>query len=107
MPLIFFTLANGAQYEAPASIGQTVLQAAERAGIDGFLAECGGSCTCGTCHCHLDPSQAHLFPPPEPAEDEMLDFVADGRTDHSRLACQLHITPAHEGLRVGIPARQV
>jgi ferredoxin, 2Fe-2S len=107
MPLIVFTLANGGQCEADAKVGHTVLQAAERAGIDGFLAECGGSCTCGTCHCHLDPSQAHLFPAPEPAEDEMLDFVADGRTDHSRLACQLRITDAHEGLRVGVPARQV
>jgi ferredoxin len=37
----------------------------------------------------------------------MLDFVADGRSEHSRLACQLRVTEAHEGLRVRIPARQV
>lgn len=107
MPLIFFTLSNGAMYETQAKVGQTVLQAAERAGVDGFLAECGGSCTCGTCHCHLHPSQADWFPAPDSAEAGMLDFVADERTAHSRLACQLKITSAHEGLRVGIPARQI
>ena len=106
MPTIYFTLADGSQHEAEASVGSTLLQAAERAGIDAFLAECGGSCTCGTCHCFIDPVQWQLLPPPLGAENDMLDFVAAGRGPTSRLACQLTITPALHGLRVSLPPAQ-
>ena len=107
MPLIIFTLANGGQYDAEALAGQTLLQAAEQNGIDGLLAECGGSATCGTCHCYIDPAQWGLLPAAEPAEVEMLGYVADERRATSRLACQVRLTPALEGLRIELPARQI
>ena len=107
MPLIIFTLANGGQYDAEAQTGQTLLQAAEQNGIDGLLAECGGSATCGTCHCYIDPVQWGLLPEAEPAEVEMLGYVADERRATSRLACQVRLTPALEGLRIELPARQI
>jgi 2Fe-2S ferredoxin len=107
MPLIFFTQSNGGQYEADAVEGQTLLHAAQDAGIDGFLAECGGSSTCGTCHCYIDPVQWALVAPPGEAESEMLDFVAAERRETSRLACQVRITAQHNGLRIDIPARQI
>ena len=98
MPLILFTQANGGQYDAEAKVGKTLLQTAEANGIDGFFAECGGSC---------DPAQLALLPAPEKDESEMLDFVADERRPNSRLACQIKITDALDGLRVAIPARQI
>lgn len=107
MPLIFFTLANGGQYEAQAQPGQSLLQAAERNGIDGFLAECGGSGTCGTCHCYIAPDQWDLLPAPSADEAEMLGFVADERRPTSRLACQVRLATAPDGLRVDVPARQI
>ena len=106
MPTIHFILADGSQRETEAAVGGTLLQAAQRAGIEAFLAECGGSCTCGTCHCFIDPAQWHLLPAPQDAEHDMLDFVAAGRGPTSRLACQLNITPALHGLRVSLPATQ-
>jgi ferredoxin, 2Fe-2S len=107
MPLIFFTLSNGGQYEADAVEGQTLLHAAQDAGIDGFLAECGGSSTCGTCHCYIDPAQWALVVPPGDAELEMLDFVAAERRKTSRLACQVRLTAQHHGLRIELPSRQI
>lgn len=107
MPLILFTQANGGQYDAEAKVGKTLLQTAEANGIDGFFAECGGSCSCGTCHCYIDPAQLAWLPAPEKDESEMLDFVADERRPNSRLACQIKITDALDGLRVAIPARQI
>ena len=107
MPSLYFIQANGGQYDAEAAVGQTLLQAAEESGIDGFLAECGGSGTCGTCHCYIDPAQSGWLPAPEPAELEMLDFVADERRPNSRLACQIKVTAQLEGLKVQIPARQI
>ena len=107
MPLLYFIQANGGQYDAEAAVGQTLLQAADENGIDGFFAECGGSCTCGTCHCYIDPAQWALLPAPEQTELEMLDFVADERRPTSRLACQIKVTAQLDGLRVQIPARQI
>jgi ferredoxin, 2Fe-2S len=106
MPTIYFTLADGSRQAAEASVGSTLLQAAERAGVDAFLAECGGCCTCGTCHCVIDPLQWELLPAPLDAENDMLDFVAAGRCPTSRLACQLTITPGLHGLRVSLPGTQ-
>ena len=34
--------------------GETILQATYRAGVSGILAECGGGCSCATCHVILD-----------------------------------------------------
>jgi 2Fe-2S ferredoxin len=107
MSLIYFTLANGAQYEAEATEGQTLLQVAVQNSVDGLLAECGGSCTCGTCHCYIDPAQWDLLAAPESTESDMLDFVADERRETSRLACQIRITPALAGLKVSVPSRQI
>lgn len=107
MPTIHFTLADGSQRRATAPEGSTLLHASQLAGIDDFLAECGGSCTCGTCHCVIDPAQWSLLPAAETAEDEMLEFVAAGREATSRLACQLRVTAALDGLRVRIPATQI
>lgn len=107
MPTIHFTLPDGSQRRAEAPEGSTLLQASQLAGIDAFLAECGGSCTCGTCHCVIDPAQWSLLPAAETAEDDMLEFVAAGREATSRLACQLRVTDALQDLRVRIPATQV
>ena len=107
MPLILITLANGGQYEAEGENGATLLEAVRAAGIDGFLAECGGNGTCGTCHCYIAPEAKHLLVQAEDAENEMLDYVADERRSNSRLACRVRLTGEMDGLRVSIPARQI
>ena len=107
MPLIFYTLANGGQYEADAAVGESLMQVAEQSGIGGFLAECGGSATCGTCHCYIAPEHWDLLPVAEKDETDMLDFVAAERRPTSRLACQVKVTAAMEGLRVEVPGRQI
>ncbi|HMS04637.1 MAG TPA: 2Fe-2S iron-sulfur cluster-binding protein [Burkholderiaceae bacterium] len=106
--LVFFTRASDdAEFEAEAKPGMTLLRAAQKNGIDGFLAECGGNMTCGTCHAIIDPAFWSRVGEPTAAEEEMLGFVADERQATSRLACQVRLTPDMDGLRVRIPARQM
>jgi len=65
--------------------GDTLLDAALDHGVD-LPHTCGGNCSCTTCHVLVDAGAEHLSRMEEP-EDERLD-TAEGRTPHSRLACQ-------------------
>ena len=65
-----------------------------------LLAACGGCCSCATCHVALAPSDIVLAPASD-EEDELLDS-SDERSSGSRLACQLPLMPAMDGLKVRI-----
>ena len=106
MPDITFIHANGTEqgFEAPA--GVSLMQAATGAGVDGIVAECGGSAMCATCHVYVDPAWFDRLPAPLPNELEMLECTAAEREPTSRLSCQIKLTTALQGLVVRIPDRQ-
>ena len=105
MPLVRYVQANGAEYEADVPEGASVMDGAVDNGIDGIIAQCGGACICATCHCYVDPAWFERLPPPGPTESEMLGFVLEPR-ETSRLACQIRLTAALDGLLVELLARQ-
>jgi 2Fe-2S ferredoxin len=80
--------------------GTSVMQAATMNGVNGILAVCGGEMACATCHVYVEDGDA--LPPPSAEELEMLDLVAAPREANSRLACQLPMTAATDGLIVRI-----
>jgi len=86
--------------------GWSLMQGARAAGVEGIVAECGGACSCATCHCYVDEAWRARLPAPTSEELQMLDNVADDRRPGSRLSCQLRITGSLDGLRVSLPARQ-
>lgn len=106
MITVTYIEADGRDTEVQAKPGQTLMQAATAHGVDGIVAECGGSGTCGTCHCYIDPARLAELPAPSGDELAMLDYVAAERRPHSRLACQVQLTPALDGLVVHLPERQ-
>jgi 2Fe-2S ferredoxin len=89
-----------------AAPGTSLMQAAVGAGVDGIAADCGGMLTCGTCHVYVHEDWAARLPPATPEETEMLGFVAAERRPGSRLACQVELTAALDGLTVTLPQRQ-
>ncbi|MFC6673032.1 2Fe-2S iron-sulfur cluster-binding protein [Marinobacterium aestuariivivens] len=68
-----------------------------------MVAQCGGECSCATCHVYVEAGDVG-----EPAEDEldMLELVAAERRPQSRLSCQLRVGPELDGLVVRIPETQ-
>lgn len=106
MPKITYVEADGRSKTVDLTEGWSLLQGAVTNGVDGILGECGGSCTCGTCHCYVD--EARLAELPAPSENElgMLEFVAAERRPNSRLACQIKATAALDGLVVHLPEMQ-
>ena len=63
---------------------------------------CEGQMACSTCHVIIAPEDFDRLPPALEEEEDMLD-LATGATRMSRLACQIILTDALDGLRVHIP----
>lgn len=105
MPKVTFIQPNGTEQTVDAEIGMTVMEAAVKNMIAGIEAECGGACSCATCHVYVDDSWAAATGSPDEMEEDMLDFAFDVRAT-SRLSCQISVSDALDGLRVRIPERQ-
>jgi ferredoxin len=63
---------------------------------------CEGQMACSTCHVIVAAENFDWLPPAREEEEDMLDLAA-GATRTSRLACQITLTEAMDGLTVRIP----
>jgi len=106
MPTIHYILRDGSRRSVDAKPGSSVMETAVRFNVRGIDAECGGSCSCATCHVYVDDAFMDRLPPPDTMEDELLAGVACERESGSRLSCQIVITAELEGLTVRVPATQ-
>ncbi|HTZ69045.1 MAG TPA: 2Fe-2S iron-sulfur cluster-binding protein, partial [Acetobacteraceae bacterium] len=86
--------------------GESIMAAASTHGVPGVEAICGGFCNCATCHVYVAEAWINLLPPPEDAENEMLDGTAAERLPGSRLSCQVKVTEALNGITVRMPEIQ-
>jgi 2Fe-2S ferredoxin len=106
MPKITFIQPDGSTSEVEAIPGNSVMETAIDNDIPGIIAECGGACSCATCHVYVSSEWLDRLPRPEPLEDGMLDCVLE-RHDNSRLSCQIRIDEDLDGLTVTIPNAQI
>ncbi|MCU1478804.1 MAG: ferredoxin [Subtercola sp.] len=83
----------------------TVMEAAVMNNVGGIIAECGGGCSCATCHVYVDPEWFAALPEPDPTESELVEFLEDARPC-SRLSCQIQLVPELDGLTVQTPDQQ-
>ena len=105
MPKITYVEANGTRHEVEAPIGLSLMQVARDNMVPGIPADCGGSCSCATCHGYLDERFLDRVEAADETEDDMLACVSDRRRN-SRLTCQVLVVPALDGLIVEVPASQ-
>lgn len=106
MPTITFVESDGHTQVLPLEPGKTVMQLALDHGVRGILADCGGTCSCATCHCYVDARWMPTFPAAPEHEAELVSFAFDPQPN-SRLACQLVLGAEHDGLVIGLPRRQI
>ncbi|WP_119308112.1 2Fe-2S iron-sulfur cluster-binding protein [Cohaesibacter haloalkalitolerans] len=105
MPKITFITFDDTQYDVEAKDGATVMETAIKNGVPGIEAECGGACSCATCHVYVDEAWAAKTGEPGAMEEDMLDFAQDA-DERSRLSCQIKMTDELDGLVVRIPESQ-
>lgn len=106
VPSVIFRSQNG-EVEVTVPAGTSVMRAAVNNGVDGIVAECGGSAMCATCHVYVEETQFDLLTPMNDTENAMLDSVASERKPNSRLSCQIVLDGKIESLAVTLPSTQV
>ena len=106
MPHVTYIDHDGKETTLDIAVGTSLMQAAVFNGVDGIVAECGGSCMCATCHVYVRDDQLAMAPPMGADEDAMLEGTASPRRPNSRLSCQLVVSPEMEGLVVHLPETQ-
>ena len=67
-------------------------------GIDG---DCGGVCSCATCHVHVEPEFMEKTGEANAIEKDMLEFD-DQMNEFSRLTCQIQISEELDGIVVKV-----
>ena len=85
--------------------GYSVMEGAIQNNIPGIVAECGGACSCATCHAYIDEQWIEKVGMAVGDEADMLEFV-DNPSRSSRLTCQILVTPELDGLIVRLPSKQ-
>ena len=101
MTLGRFVDTGGYVRERVAEAGERLLDVAQADGqpLEGT---CNGDMACATCHVIVAADDFAKLPPASADEEDMLDMVA-GSTRTSRLACQIRVEGAWDGLEVTVP----
>lgn len=75
----------------------SVMELAVANGIQGIDGDCGGVCSCATCHVHVDPAHVAKTGEASEIEQDMLE-LDDDADEFSRLSCQIEVTDELDGV---------
>lgn len=93
---------NGETRQLSGTNGQTLMELIQQEGIDGIPAECGGSCSCATCHVYVVEQYSDRLRAIREPELSMLEF-AEHCKSNSRLSCQITINDSLDGAEFVVP----
>jgi 2Fe-2S ferredoxin len=95
---IFVTDQDGVEHELEALEGWRAMEVIRDWDLN-IKAECGGACSCATCHVFVDEDWLGRLIAPTPEEEDMLDSAPDARPN-SRLSCQILMREDLDGLKL-------
>ncbi len=105
MITINFINSKGIQKSVNAVEGETLMECAKKNDIHEIEADCGGGCSCATCHVYVEKEWIDKIKEPSEMEEDMLDFALNVK-DNSRLSCQIKLESDLDGLTVRTPETQ-
>ena len=106
MAKITFITHDDKTFEIDADVGATVMETAIENEVPGIDADCGGGCSCATCHVYVEEEWRAKVGSPDGMEEDMLGLNED-RRESSRLSCQIQVTEELDGLVVRVPEFQM
>ncbi len=107
MPKIKFITHAGEEFDVEGEPGDSVMETAMAHEVPGIDADCGGGCSCATCHVYVDGEWIEkVGGRAEGMEEDMLGLNED-RQETSRLCCQIEVKEELDGLVVRIPEFQM
>jgi 2Fe-2S ferredoxin len=106
MTKIVFIEHTGTEHVIEAENGKSVMQTAVDNMVPGIVGDCGGCCSCATCHGYVDKTWIARLPPRTDDESMMLEGALAVQ-DNSRLTCQISVQSELDGLVVRLPASQL
>jgi 2Fe-2S ferredoxin len=105
MVKVTYVAFGGDEMTVDVDSGMTLMEGAVQNGVEGIEAVCGGNCYCGTCRIYVSAEWREKLVAPQPEELDMIE--ASGEADPSaRLACQIPVTEAMDGIVVKTPEFQ-
>ena len=96
MAKITFITSDGQTTQLEGTSG-SVMELAVAHNIKGIDGDCGGVCSCATCHVHVSPEDISKTGPAGEIESDMLE-LDDNADEYSRLSCQLQINNTLDGI---------
>ena len=105
MPSVKFIEFNGTEHVVEGNVGDSLMMIATSNLVPGIDADCGGECSCATCHVIVDDAWNERAGSPSESEESMLDLNPD-REPNSRLSCQISLTEDLDGIVVQLPEFQ-
>lgn len=107
MPRVIYIEHDGTRHEVDVPVGENVMRGALYNDLPGIIGECGGACSCATCHCYVDAAwAAKVGGPASDAERDLLEGAAAEVRAESRLSCRIDMTADMDGLIVHLPEHQ-
>jgi 2Fe-2S ferredoxin len=100
MPKVTFIQTDGKRVVVEDAVG-TLMEIATDNEVEGITGDCGGVCSCSTCHIYISPDWQDKVGDPEELEMDTLDFNEE-KKPNSRLGCQVEVTEALDGLVVEV-----
>jgi len=89
---------SGEVHELEGLDGWRVMEIIRDWGLN-IKAECGGACSCATCHVYVAEPWFDALPVPSDDEEDLLYSTLD-KKPNSRLSCQILLSDALDGLEV-------
>jgi 2Fe-2S ferredoxin len=105
MPKIVFIEHSGAEHVVQGTAGRSAMQAAVDNSVPGIVGDCGGNCSCGTCHGFIDARWLTSLPAIGAGEQSLLEGLLETQAN-SRLTCQIEVTDELDGLIIRLPKSQ-
>ena len=105
MPTVKFIEHDGTEHVVEGNSGDSLMSIALNNLVPGIDADCGGECSCATCHVLVDQAWVSKTGDISESESSMLDLNPD-RADNSRLSCQIPLSDDLDGIVVQLPEFQ-